>query len=285
MIERIEGKRHKRQFDSLMDVVHWLQTTPPVWSCRYSRTAGMGDLSWTLGHSYDDCVRLVRDGWSDGVKSLSALAATVPTAVAYEHRYDIAGERADVPRYLSGDPLHMVTRGKVRKPKPAITIAVNVRANSGVGGREMANFGAAVVALIDRMESRGLRVELLGLYGDDGRSHRHCYSWTIKRAEDALDLSAVAFSLAHPGMFRRIGFAIAERSLKQNETPGYGFGGGITREDFIDLPEEALLINGVDDAAGSCRSMEQALRFAEERINAAAIELTGEPIAELEEAA
>lgn len=266
------------QFSNLSELVEWLRNTPRVW--RQESSKRHHEHSWTLGASYDDALRLASQGWEDGVKQLHALSAAVPNSVIYTTEYGIAGERPDVPRFLSGDPLHMIHRGRAKVPKPTMTIALNIRASAAVRAQDIANFGAAICALVDRLESRRVRVELLALFATKNMrlNKRWAVSWTVKRPEDQLDLSAVAFSYAHPAAMRRLGFAAMERSPAAMEEIGYGRDGGCLPGDFIDLPEGALLINGVDHNPDACRTMEGALAFAKKAINDAA----GEPIAELE---
>lgn len=267
MLQADTTKRWIRQFDNLPELVQWIRSTPRLWSqeASKSRTRSNG---WDLNAGYDGALKLAETGWEEGVQSLFALAATVPNNTITTREYGVAGEHPDVPRYLAGDPYNMVHRGRQRAPKPSMTIALNTRISYAVSAKEAANFGAAVVALVDRLESRGVRVELVGLCATDG-SKRFCVSWGIKRTEDMLDLSAVAFSYAHPAMFRRIIFAAMERSPRDIEHFAYGVGGGIKEEDFVDIAPGALLINGVDHNPGACKTMEGALKFATGEINRA----------------
>lgn len=282
MLEHQDSKRWMRQFDSLWELTRWLETAPKVWSLNASRQSGYGfGQSWDLGHGYDGARHMAETGWEDGVQQLAALAAVVPTATLATRSYSVAGMFPDVPRAVAGDPFNMVRRGKVQAPRPTVTIAVNTRVSCAVSAKEAANFGAAMVALVDRLETNGVRVELLGLMATSLK-RRFAASWTIKRAQDHLDLGAVAFSLAHPGMFRRLGFAAMERSPRDLQDHGYGNSGGITSADFVDVPEGALLISGVDHNPGACRTMDGALAFAKARINEASIAMTGEPLAALE---
>lgn len=280
MMHRSDHRHERLQFSSLAEVTHWLAHTPqgPNWTRRESVTA-MASQSWDLGVGYQGALRLARDGWPEGIKKLSALAATVPNKMTYESRYDVAGERPDVARFLSGDPSNMIHRGKSQKPKRAITIGFNVAANCGITSTEMWNYGAAMVALVDRLESRHVRVELLGNWAITVSGKRFGFAWTVKSAEDALDMGAVAFSLAHPAMMRRLGFAVMERSNLQTD-PHYGIPDSTLRPtDFINIEQDALLIGGVGQANGACRTMKGALEFAKAAINRAA----GDDIAELEE--
>lgn len=276
--------RWLRQFGSLYELTRYLETTPKVWRGNAARD-NRSTLGWDLGHGYDGALQRARDGWEEGVRNIDALVTAVPLESHVTLGYSVAGDFPDVPRAVAGDPFNMVRRGRDRTPKAIITIAVNIRISAAISAKSMTNYGAALVALVDRLETRGVRVELLGLCATNRHDHidwnRWAISWTIKHAEDPLDLSAVAFSLAHPGMFRRLGFAVMERSPKMDY--GYGIDGGISADDFLDIPDQALLIKGVDHNPGVCATMEGALAFAQQNINAAAVAVLGAPIAELEE--
>lgn len=265
--------RWLRQFNDLGELVRWIDDTPCVWSTRASREAEYGP-GWTLGANYGQCLKLAAEGWHEGVKQLDALASPLTSARLSTMRYDVAGERPDINRFVAGDPFNMVRRGAREKARPILTIAVNIRTSSSIGGQEMANYGAALVTLVDRLENAGRRVELIGLCSTNNsgglRNGRWAVSWTVKRAQDHLDLAAIAFSMAHPAMWRRLGFAAMERSDKERQCYGYGVEGGITRHDFIEIAEDALLIEGVDHKPGAARTMQGALALATKQINDAA---------------
>jgi hypothetical protein len=278
MIQLDDDKRWVRQFSSLMELEAWLRVTPRQWG-QHTSLNERPTRDWDLGVGYGGALKLASEGWEEGVRNLHALSALVPNQTIATREYSMAGDYPDVPRYISGDPFNMIKRGKQRAPKPSMTIAVNTRISCAITRQQSANFGAAMVALVDRLESRGVRVELLGLLATNVTRRRMCLSWTIKRAEDHLDLSAVAFSYAHPAMFRRLGFAAMERMPKATEDYGYGIDGGVSRSDFVDVPEGALLINGVNHEPARCKTMPDALAFAKAQINAAA----GEDVVELED--
>ena len=278
MLQHDDENRWVRQFNDLPELVHWLSTEPKRWRSQTS-SREMPSKGWDLHVGYAGALKLARDGWEEGVRNLHALSALVPNQTLVTREYSMAGDFPDVPRYLAGDPFNMVKRGKERAPKPTITIAVNTRISCAIDSQQAANFGAALVALVDRLESRGTRVELLGLLSTNVTRRRMCLSWTIKRAEDHLDLSAVAFSYAHPAMFRRLGFAAMERMPAETEDRGYGLDGGVSVEDFVDVAPGALLIGGLNRSPGRCKTMSDALAFAKKQINLAA----GADLVELED--
>ncbi len=278
------GKRVLHEFDSLHEMIQWIESTPAQWQRERSSKAERSS-DWTGGASYEQALRLASEGWEEGIRNISALSATVPNNTVKTREYAMAGEYPDVPRYLAGDPFCMVKRGKERAPKPSMTIAINVGLRSNIEAREAANYGAAMVALVDRLESRNVRVHLIGLWTAGlksfGKDSDYAVSWTIKHLEDHLDLGAVAFGLAHAAMPRRLCFAACERSPARLEAQGYGAAKGhVLPEHFSDPIPGMLCIGGVSaTATGSCRTMEGALAQAKAQINKAA----GEDIVELED--
>lgn len=281
------GKRYKYQFDDLPDVVDYISREPRKWSQGDSQANyDWYDKSWTLGVDWQNALRMAREGWEEGIRKLHALAATVPNNTVTTREMSVAGEYPDVPRYLAGDPYNMVKRGKQRVPKPTMTIVSSIGANCNVTGQQIANFGAAVVALVDRLESRGVRCEIIGCWRSTGMrdSSTFCFSWTVKRPEDHLDLSAVAFGLGHPAMLRRLGFAVMERSPKVAEVRHYGSSSGVIGKiDLIDIPDQALYIGGVGSSGSACNTLEGAVEYAKASINRAYRALGYEDdIAELE---
>lgn len=278
------------QFESLADMVRFIDNTPRVWSQNSSRTNEAG-RNWDLNAGYDGAVKLARDGWEEGVRTILTNISSLPNKARAERRYSIAGDYADASRAASGDPFNMVRRGNAHRNRPVMTIAVNTIASGGTRADVLAKFGAALVSVIDRLENMGVRVELYGTAGFMGLNTgptgaRSCrVAWLVKGAGDSLDLSAVAFGIGHPAVMRRLAFAVVERSPTGN-TYGYGQCAPMQRKHFVDVAPDALCIEGVGTAfyMGQSKTMEEMVKVAEAQLNAASIKLCGEPIAELEAA-
>jgi hypothetical protein len=280
-IESYAKELIKVQYADTHDLLHHLETTPAVWPSQKlaSRTVNP-DHSWTLGVRYDEAVRMLHDGWEEGVQKIAALAQPVPNANRFVEKPDFAGERPDIQRYLAGDMRSMIRRGAARKPRPTMSIVVSIGANCMVQARSMWNYGAAMVSLIDRLESKGVRVEVQALWVTQTRTARTCLSVGLKRAEDALDISTLAFSLSHPAMLRRLMFAALERT-RQPYDSAYGRSLSIVYEtDMVNPTAGALYIGGIGSSGDACYTVSDALEYAKGQINRAA----GNAIVELEEA-
>lgn len=267
-------KTHLIFCDDLHDVAGYLRDQPARWTTeRYgSRSGGMGG-SWDLGVGYEGAWKLARDGWAQGAADLhTAVAAIQPEKFLAEDRWDIAGERCDVPRYLTGDPANMVRRGRQNRQKPVVHLIVNGSVSCAVGAKAIAAYGAALTAVIDQIENAGRRVELDIVFGVDGLpgGNRLFVGWKVKRAEDHCDMSAIAFSIAHPASFRRIGFALMERAPREYQTSSYGMPCKMTKADLgmMDSPD-AVILPGVGKSWSDLKP-DQMLLMAADHINDAA---------------
>lgn len=279
-LEKYESGRICVQYSDTHEMLAHLDRTPTQWPQQSSRRPSLG-YSWDLGASYDDAVRLLHDGWEEGIQRIGAMALPVPNACRWIEKPDYAGERPDIVRYLAGDSRNMLRRGAERKPKSAMTIVVSIGANANVDAESMWNYGAALVALIDRLESKGIRVEVYALWVTITRTARTCISVRLKQTQDALDINSLAFALAHPAMLRRLMFAAIERT-RQPYAPGYGNSQSLIYEDdMVDPVPGALYVGGVGSKGGVCRTLSDALDYAKQQINRAA----GDAIVELEEGA
>lgn len=269
--ETIDSRRHYRVMcDSLDDVQHWLRESPKLWSATSSQSYNSHD--WTLGVDYERALELARKGWSEGAKDLSdRLAAHMPSPDKEDTwRYDVAGELPDVGRFLAGDPACMRRHGHPKGHRPILSIAVNIRLQCSVKASAMANYGAALVAVIDQLEHVGRRVELTATFATLCNNVRLSTGWTVKQAGDPLDLAAVAFSLAHPAASRRIGFAMYEHTPRVIESYGYGRGITITEKDLVDPLPGTFCIPGLNDETTRCHTLEDAIVFVRDQINKAA---------------
>jgi hypothetical protein len=265
--------------DSLADAVSWLDRTPRLWN----QKASVGDRpshDWDANAGWEGALRLGRDGWDAGVQDLHGkLEAMVRTVTEKQPpwRYDVAGALPDVPRFLAGAPDPMMNHGKTKGKKPTVHIVVDVCVSSMATSRQIMNYGTALTALIDEIEHSGKRVQLdavaliTRLGGGYGGGKACVMGWTVKRASEPCDLSAVAFSLAHPAAFRRLMFGMVERTPLAWDTHGYGSSIGTLKAEYLQImdAEQAFCIEGVKTDARRCSTIEGALELAQEQLAAA----------------
>lgn len=266
---------------SIDDVQQFLIDHPAKWDCANygSHSSGSGP-EWDLGADYEKAMRLAKEGWSEGAEMVNtALQAIVPST-GREARWGWGqqGGSVSVGRYLTGHPKCMRNRRKKQMgAAPVLHLVVNTVASCMVRADQMANFGAALVGLVDRLENMGRRVHLDVVHAiklhdiRNSRDVRFSGGWNIKRASEPVDLSQVAFAVAHPVAFRRIGFALMERAPKETQTTGYGYCCDAIPEDVPDFTEGTMIIDGVNHEPRRCNTPKDALRLAIEQINKAAV--------------
>ena len=268
--------RHAQIFaeGGLDELVRWLDATPAKWRAKASRDNDASGF-WDLSVGYEGALRLAREGWNEGVAMMESKLSAIIPAVGTQPRwgYGVSGTSVSMSRFLSGHPKNMRTRRKREMGSaPVLHIVVNTAASCAVSADQMANYGVALVGLINRLEQTGKRVHLdvvnVGHFNGGGRG---AYGWNIKRASQPLDLGAVAFSIAHPAAFRRIGFAMIERLPKEFQTHGYGHCADIDEADVIGTAKGAMLLDGVNHEPTRCNTPQDALRLAIEQINKAAV--------------
>lgn len=275
--------RHVLMGDSMGDVGRWLSRTPRVWNQHSSLNEGY-DYQWSLNVKYKEAEKMMTEGWHNGAMKLyEALnALPPPTTTHTKLTRDVAGHYPDVPRYLQGDPAHMVTRGKVHGKKPTISILLSANLSAHQAAEPMLHFGTALCAAVDKLESRGRRVELAVAYA---AKHSRCnrtaiQGWKVKEPGEHLNLDEVAFSLAHPAAFRRIGFAMRERTPKMYDESGYGMPKSISEYEASLLGyEDALIVDCSGTKLSKCTNVLNATLFTINALNEAA----GENIVEIDE--
>lgn len=260
--------------DSLADAVHWLKNSPTKWSTTHGKDNGATD-KWDLNAGYEGALTLARDGWHEGVEKIEfALNAIVPaTDRAGRWGWSQTGGSVSVGRYLTGHPKCMKNRTKRQQGSAKVLhMIVNTVASCAVNGDQMANYGAAITGLIDRLENSGRRVHLDCVMAVKAKNDiRMSVGWNVKTASEPVDLSEVAFSIAHPAAFRRIGFSMMEHCDRDTQTMGYGYCADGLPCDVPDYTDGTMIIDGVNHEPDRCNTPKDALRLAIEQINKAAV--------------
>lgn len=274
MIDFTDNKRKLRVLfgDDLHDVAQFIVGSERQWD-QVSSVRNGASHSWDLNTGWAKALELADTGWSEGARDFAdKLGALPPNEAEPEYSYDVAGYMPDVPLFCAGDPMHMMNEGHPQGRKPIVHLVINAVASAGIGAEEYANYGTAITAMIGQIEATGRQVELDLVFIDHLRNGMTAVlGWKVKRAGDNTDLAAVAYSIAHPAAFRRIGFALIERTPKAGESYGYGHCASLTAEHADAISASgAFLLGGVGTSYGACRTIEKAIKFAAEQINAAA---------------
>ncbi len=265
MQERIDqaAKKCSYHFDSLPELGHYIETAPRTW--RGSGTRDSIDLGkskdWDLNAGYDESVRMAKEGWLEGArKSQDALKLLPLSAPAFKREINYYGHLPHMGRYVAGAMKHMVHKRRTEGRSSVLVLIVPVNALAMVSAEHMANFGLAVTHYIAQMERQGTRVEVWGAIRSDSTGWQITHSWVIKRAQQPMDLAVMSFTVGHPAMFRRLGFACRERCAAPSN-PAYGKSVALKQEDVVNCPAGAIILNGMKDAGSIARTPEAAVAY------------------------
>lgn len=266
-----KAKTARYQFASLRELEQWVEATPPTWNLTFARTERASDY-WDLNAGYEGALTMARLGWIEGAqKAQEALKAFSPATAAPDTVTDFYGFRPHVPRFCAGAPDSMVRHAPVADMGvgKVLTLAVALDANAHTSAKCMANFGVAVAQYVNQLETDGMRVEVIGvLCASNVSGWRVSQSFTVKNADQPLDLAVMAFAIGHPAMLRRIGLSLLERSPAP-QTSSYGSAAHVQLSDIINAPPGTVILNGMKDAAENAPTPEAGLKYVSKQIEAA----------------
>ena len=198
------------------------------------RSSEDGTVTFTGTASYAETVALLRAGWPAGAEQARALSAQLSAETADSMTaerpapiWDVAGDDADVSRFLEGEPENMVAWMPEAVPAAGrvVRLLLGGRVAFHVGEEQMKAAAVMVAAAADALEARGVRVEVVVAYAMQWKTTHLEIRHRLKAAEEALDLPRVVAGM-HPSAFRRVCFRWMETHA---DLPGtYGEGGKVT---------------------------------------------------------
>lgn len=212
-----ETPDHVHEFDTWAEFIAYA-SREPKWSPdnpQYgSHGTGGNREHFTGTATFEDASRLALYGWPAGRENLvNTIAIVNPERTTYQsHSYDVAGEYPNVPRAIAGDPMSMVRQRRTHiASHPVVRIDYNVTVPWMLNADCIVNRGAALLSVVDALESRGYSCELRLIFKGYSQTKRIHISIVYKRAGDALDLDRAAFAVTHPSVLRRFYFAVCEQ--------------------------------------------------------------------------
>ena len=241
------------------------------------RTAGWDDSSvsnaakreWDFGAGFDTAVSMARHGWPEGAqKLLKSLSAVPADDSAPTRRYAVEGFAVNVGRAMSGNPLSMRQKSRDKGQRKAITLLVNIGASSGQSAEAMSTYGLAITAYVEQLERQNIPCEVIAYIYSTMDKRGSIQGWTVKRANEAFNVSDMAFSLGHTAAMRRLCFALLERSGCKGEW-GYGYPAPMPADIIARQYPGAIPLNGMLEANSIARTIESAQEYLELEINKA----------------
>jgi len=226
--------------------------------------------------NFAQCVNLARFGWADGLKKLTqGLRDNVATMSQQERSKRMVSSPAGcipiVPAAIMGLPESMLTLKRTASFKPTACLYIERAIAHWVTIPQLQNVGAAVLSVIDAMESAGVSVEAYVTFtASDGYDSHRSWFQTVVKFKDAgqpLDIDRAAFAMIHHGMVRRLYWRLIENAYPTVFNGHYGIHSDLPPYAF---PSDAISISVLRDMqqANRANTREGALDLIIDQINA-----------------
>jgi hypothetical protein len=246
-------------FDTMAELMEYVPKTDPKGE-RHCGSAWSGESSFCRTKNMAEALDYARNGWEQGAERARPLLEKIKTARPVRKalvKWGVAGAIPSVPRYLSGDPMHMRTVGMAASNRqPVITLVANWSTPASIDARVFECSAVAAAAICDRLEDTGYRVEIIAgrrCSSDVGGQKGHVADTfaRLKAPEDAMDLARMAFGLGHPSALRRLSFAIA--SIHPNFRAATEYGQGYA-SDFgeLEMPPGTYTLPANKNISANC---------------------------------
>lgn len=208
---------------------------------------------WYKTTSYNQATILMKEGWDSEAKKMAAKVKMTNTLSTVSRSskpaYGVVGSQASVPRYLQGIPTNMVSRQTTYSKQRVVTITKGISYRGSFTAEQILEECIKALQIIQSMENGGQRVRLNVMVAtQQNRSHSIC-KVCIKQPDERLNLSKMAFSLAHPSMLRRFFFRWIEVDpfIEFDLGRSYGFPSSLIKEAMEEneyyIPEKIADIN------------------------------------------
>lgn len=200
------------------------------------------DQKWSGGLTWPEAKAMALSGWREGLNEIDRYRAQIAPIITEkvlrpQQVFSMAGHYVDVGSFLANDPECFITREYEERNYPGrvFKLVCSISFSAAITPETIIQRGAMVCALVDAIEFAGHRVEVVandamsrhsgeayrkGMHKDDGWFE---VSVTVKKAQQPLEMSDLAFCLAHPAMLRRMMFSAAELEGWSDYAHDYGY--------------------------------------------------------------
>lgn len=230
------GKVEFVEFNNLQEFYKYLCDTPLNDSFRWERLSSInGDYRFTQTNSYEEAVDLFHNGWSEMSQRLNQrlkAEGKMEHVMVARPVQSVEGFQPIIPLYLNGIPNNMINRKMQPVKQKVITLNKSVTYSCGVSTDKIIDESVKAFRIIQRLEAQNYRVNLnviLGVYEAGGYwsndvKNGYAIKIKLKKANEKLNVSKLAFPLVHPSMLRRLFLRFIEvhPEIPKEYTRGYG---------------------------------------------------------------
>ena len=223
-------------FDDLSSF--WNYAMQESTACRRESRSN-NDLDWTGGLTWHEAKIQAKSIWHEGLEKIEKIRAQITPIITKQVLRPrpinaMYGHSVDVGSYLSNDPECFFSQEYEKRNYPGriFKLVVSVAFSAAISPETIIQRGAMICALVDAIEYAGHRVEVVCNDAQSANDYKREYNsqnwWfevfvTIKKANQPLDMSDLAFCLAHPAMLRRFMFSAMELNGWSDCFSNYGY--------------------------------------------------------------
>ena len=194
--------------------------------------------TWAGTRTYEEAIDLFNNGWDDKVdeikKGLVEFEKANEKNVSYQKSRpstSVVGFAPHVPNAILGLPNSMIMTERTPMKAKAVRLVYNMSMNAGTDADDILKAGLCVLKIAYSMEMKGyrVRIDVSPFASTSSREDAICVV-CVKDWRQHIDIKKVAFPIANPAMFRRLGFRWLESTENLTDT-GYRCGYGRSFED------------------------------------------------------
>ena len=208
-----------------------------------SQRKDLDDKGWYRSESYEAATELLVNGWDSAAKRMSQKVKMTNgannTVRSSKPAYGVVGSQASVPRYLQGIPTNMVSRQTTYSKQKVVTITKGISYSSWWSSEAILNEAIKALEIIQSMENAGQRVRLNVMIATTQGANTAICKVCVKQPDQRMNISKMAFALAHPAMLRRFFF----RWIETDPFITFDLGDGYGTPAALSIKEKAMSAN------------------------------------------
>lgn len=204
-----------------------------VFAGRTRSSQSTSDKAWYGTPDFETAMHLFNNGWTEKADEIRNHFVKFERAQEREVQYQksrpttsVVGFAPHVPNAILGLPDSMIYKEQSPMKAKVVRIIFNNTMNAGTSASDIMNAGLTVLKIAQSLERKGLRVRIdVAPKFSAGDRENVLLLVTVKDWRQPLDIKKVAFPIAHPSMFRRLGFCWMETVPTVTDTSFYhGYG-------------------------------------------------------------
>ena len=228
------------KFSSIIEFYTWIKESQdnPVFYAKSSQEKDYSDNPWHGTKTFEEALELLHHGWAPAAEKITARLSNDQNAITRSSQksfYDMVGGNASVPRYIMGVPTSMINTRKVKVPEKIVVINKDICYSAYWSPEAMLEEGIKALQIIRGIEATGARVKLNIVFGSSINSwskngQNILYKICVKQPDQRLNISTMAYPIAHPSFLRRMFFRALEVTPEATSGFTHGYGSPLSQD-------------------------------------------------------